>query len=89
MEHQGEFLDRDFDMRVTGSFNLEHRDTVELHPVFEESFILVYPSEHSDPVDSLSRSPDLPFIRFSRPTGMGQQLTWSSTTSADSAKLIS
>ena len=37
MEHQGEFLARDIDMLVTGSFNLEHRDTVELHPVFEES----------------------------------------------------
>jgi hypothetical protein len=47
MKHQGEYLARDIDMLVTGSFNLEHRDTVELQPVFEESFILVYPSEHA------------------------------------------
>jgi DNA-binding transcriptional LysR family regulator len=73
MEHQGEFLARDIDMLVTGSFNLEHRGSLELHPVFEESFILVFPSSYDGPVD-LATKPPIPLIRFSRLTGMGQQI---------------
>lgn len=74
LEHQGEFLARDIDMLVTGSFNLEHRDTVELHPVFEECFVLVFPKNYRGPVDLAGELPTLPFIRFSQLTGMGQQI---------------
>jgi DNA-binding transcriptional LysR family regulator len=74
MEHQGEFLARDIDMLVTGSFNLEHRGSLELHPVFEESFIFVFPKDYRDPVDLGSTLPLIPLIRFSRLTGMGQQI---------------
>lgn len=74
MEHQGEFLARDIDMLVTGSFNLEHRGALELHPVFEESFILVFPRGYRDPVDLPMKLPPIPLIRFSRLTGMGQQI---------------
>jgi DNA-binding transcriptional LysR family regulator len=74
MEHQGEFLARDIDMLVTGSFNLEHRDTVELHPVFEESFIFVFPKDFREPIDVVGLPSTLPFIRFSRLTGTGQQI---------------
>ena len=74
MEHQGEFLARDIDMMVTGSFNLEHRDTVELHAVFEESFILVFPRNYREPLDLIGVPSSLPFIRFSRLTGTGQQI---------------
>ncbi len=73
-QHQGEFLARDIDMLVTGSFNQEHRDAVEIHQVFEESFICVFPSHFGDTVDLASKMPDLPFIRFSQLTGMGQQI---------------
>lgn len=74
MEHQGEFLARDIDMMVTGSFSLEHRDTVELQPVFEESFILVFPKDFREPLDLIGMPSSLPFIRFSRLTGTGQQI---------------
>jgi DNA-binding transcriptional LysR family regulator len=74
MEHQGEFLARDIDMLVSGSFNLEHRDTVELHTVFEESFILVFPKEYREPLDLIGVPSTLPFIRFSRLTGTGQAI---------------
>jgi DNA-binding transcriptional LysR family regulator len=74
LEHQGEFLARDIDMMVTGSFNQEHRDSVELHPVFEESFILVFPKDFCAPIDLAKLPSSLPFIRFSRLTGMGQQI---------------
>jgi DNA-binding transcriptional LysR family regulator len=74
LEHQGEFLARDIDMMVTGSFNLEHRDTVELHPVFEESFILVFPKAFREPIDLAGIPSSLPFIRFSHLTGTGQQI---------------
>ncbi len=74
MEHQGEFLARDIDMLVTGSFNLDHRGALELHPVFEESFILVFPASYRESFDLPGRPPRLPLVRFSRLTGMGQQI---------------
>ena len=74
LEHQGEFLARDIDLMVTGSFNLEHRDNVELHPVFEESFVIVAPASYARPIRLQGDLDDLPFIRFSRQTGMGQQI---------------
>ena len=74
LEHQGEFLARDIDMLVTGSFNLEHRSNVELHPMLEESFVIALPASHPRPFDIDAAPTDLPFIRFSRLTGMGQQI---------------
>lgn len=74
MEHQGEFLARDIDMLVTGSFNLEHSGSLELHPVFEESFICVFPKGYRESVEPAVSVPPLPLIRFSRLTGMGQQI---------------
>jgi DNA-binding transcriptional LysR family regulator len=73
-EHQGEFLARDIDMLVTGSFNLEHRHMVELHPVFEEGFVLVFPKHYEGSIDLRGTPPPLPFVRFSHLTGMGQQI---------------
>lgn len=73
-EHQSEFLARDIDIMVTGSFNLEHRHMVELHPVFEEGFVLVFPGGFEGSTDLRGSSPPLPFIRFSHLTGMGQQI---------------
>ena len=74
LEHQGEFMARDIDMLLTGSFNLEHRDNVELHPIFEESFVIVMPAQFQPSLDLDNGLPDLPFVRFSRMTGMGQQI---------------
>jgi DNA-binding transcriptional LysR family regulator len=74
MEHQGEFIARDIDMLVSGSFNLEHRGTLELHPVFEESFILVFPQSSAKVVELADVPLSLPFIRFSRLTGTGLQI---------------
>lgn len=74
LEHQGEFIARDIDMLITGSFNLEHRDNVELHPVFEECFVVAVPADYRRPVQMDTDAAELPFIRFSRLTGMGQQI---------------
>ena len=73
-EHQGVFLARDIDVLVTGSFNLEHRHAVELHPVFDEGFVLVLPADCREPIDLRGNPPTLPFVRFSHLTGMGQQI---------------
>jgi DNA-binding transcriptional LysR family regulator len=74
LEHQGEFLSRDIDMLISGSFNLEHRDNVEMHGIFEESFIVALPAAFQRSFDVDRGTPDLPFIRFSQMTGMGQQI---------------
>ena len=74
LEHQDEFMSRDIDMLLTGSFNLEHRDNLELHPVFEECFVIVLPASYKKPLQIDTDPGELPFIRFSRLTGMGQQI---------------
>ncbi len=74
LEHQGKFLARDIDMLVTGSFGLEHREGVELNAIFEENFVLIFPKDHPDSFEASALRHDLPFIRFSRLTGMGQQI---------------
>ncbi len=74
LEHQGEFLARDIDMLVTGSFNLEHRENIELHPVFDESFVIAVPARYEKQLQIDAAPADLPFVRFSRLTGMGQQI---------------
>lgn len=74
LEHQDEFMARDIDMLLTGSFNLEHRDNLELHPVFEECFVIVLPASYKKPLQIDTDPGELPFIRFSRLTGMGQQI---------------
>ena len=74
LEHQGEFLARDIDMLLTGSFNLEYRGNIELHPVFEESFVIALPASYKKPLQIDTDPTELPFIRFSRLTGMGQQI---------------
>ena len=74
LEHQGEFLARDIDMLVTGSFNLEHREGVEVYPIFEESFVILLPADYREVIDLGAGPPRLPFIRFSQLTGMGQQI---------------
>lgn len=74
LEHQGEFLARDIDMLITGSFNLEHRSNVELHPVLEESFVIALPASYPGLLDLAAEPIDLPFVRFSQLTGMGQQI---------------
>ncbi|MFM5883958.1 MAG: LysR family transcriptional regulator [Novosphingobium sp.] len=73
-EHQGEFMARDIDVLMTGSYNLEHRDNVELHPVFEEGFVIVTPANYRKPLQIDVDNDELPFIRFSHLTGMGQQI---------------
>ncbi|MFC0590683.1 LysR family transcriptional regulator [Novosphingobium aquiterrae] len=73
-EHQGEFMARDIDVLMTGSYNLEHRDNVELHPVFEEGFVIVTPANYRKPLQIDVDNHELPFIRFSHLTGMGQQI---------------
>ena len=74
LEHQGEFLARDIDMLLTGSFNLEYRGNIELHPVFEEGFVIALPASYKRPLQIDTDPTELPFIRFSRLTGMGQQI---------------
>jgi DNA-binding transcriptional LysR family regulator len=74
MEHQSEFLARDIDLLITGSFNLEHRGSIELHPVFEETYICVFPKDYRGPADILGTTLPFPLIRFSRLTGTGQHI---------------
>ena len=73
LEQHSAFLARDIDMLVTGSSSLEHRANIEVHPVFEECFVLIFPGDYKGPVD-LSVLPPIPFIRYSHHSAMGQKI---------------
>jgi len=68
------FLARDIDMLVTGSSSVEHQDGFERHSVVEESFLLLLPGSYGERVDLVAPLPGLPFVRYSRLSGMGQQI---------------
>lgn len=71
--HHQAFLAREVDMLVTGSSRIDHQDSFQHLSVLDEYFVMVLPHTYRDPVDLVVPVP-LPFIRYSRLSGMGQQI---------------
>jgi len=69
-----EFISRKIDMLITGSSQLEDSNEVDHFPIMTEDFILIAPASHPGPLDPLSALVDLPFIRFSLLSAMGQKI---------------
>ena len=69
-----EFLSRKIDMMITGSSQLEDSEGVDHFPIMTEEFILVAPASHAGPIDPIEALSDLPFIRFSLLSAMGQRI---------------
>ena len=72
-QHQ-QFLARKIDLLVTGSSRLEQGDGFEHHPIFKERFLLVLPAGHRGVPNPIEAVGDLPFIRYSLQSGMGQTI---------------
>ena len=69
-----EFLGRKIDMLITGSSQLEESDEVDHFPIMTEDFILVAPGDYGGPLDPIEALTNLPFIRFSLLSAMGQRI---------------
>ncbi len=69
-----EFLTRKIDMLITGSSQLEDSADVDHFPILTEDFILIAPAAHPGPLEPLDALTDLPFIRFSLLSAMGQKI---------------
>jgi DNA-binding transcriptional LysR family regulator len=62
------------DIIVTTSDELDSAEGLEIHPLLEEPFILVFPAGYSDPASGLEARPDLRFIRYSLRSAIGRQI---------------
>ena len=69
-----EFLSRKIDMLITGSSQLEDSSEVDHFPILTEDFILIAPGDHEGPLDPIEALAELPFIRFSLLSAMGQRI---------------
>ena len=74
LNQQQDFLARRCDMLVTGSSMLEKHDGIEHHDVLDDPFVLVFPASYRAAVDDIEAIRDLPFVRYSLDTGMGQRI---------------
>ena len=72
-QHQ-DFLARKIDMLITGSSTLEQVDGFDHMLVFQERFLIVLPASFTGPCDPLQAIGNLPFIRYSLQSGMGQRV---------------
>lgn len=73
LSHHSAFLSRKIDMLITGSGNLEDVELLERHPILEEEYVLVFPASYTGPVDPVEAALQLPFIRYSMQSAMGQR----------------
>ena len=72
-QHQ-DFLARKIDVLITGSSTLEQVDGFDHHAIFKERFLIVLPAGCKDPVTPIEQLGNLPFIRYSLQSGMGQTI---------------
>jgi len=69
-----EFLLRKFDMLITGNSTFEDVPGLQHLPILHEGFILLLPRTYTGPVNPIEAVQDMPFIRYSLQSGMGQRI---------------
>lgn len=69
-----EFAARKIDMLITGSSQLEDVEGIDHFPILTETFVLIAPASHDGPLDDIAALGDLPFIRYSLLSAMGQRI---------------
>ncbi len=74
LNQQQEFLTRRFDMLITGSSLLEKHEGIDHHDVLDDPFVLVFPGDYQGSLDPADACGQLPFLRYSLDTGMGQRI---------------
>jgi len=74
LNQQQDFLQRRYDMLVTGSNTLEKHEGVEHHRVMDDPFLMVFPASYEGSTDPGEIKDRLPFVRYSLDTGMGQRI---------------
>ncbi len=74
LNQQADFVARRCDMLITGSNRLEKLDGIEHHAVVDDPFVLVFPADYQGSADPAEANMQLPFVRYSLDTGMGQRI---------------
>ncbi|WP_426260678.1 LysR family transcriptional regulator [Sphingomonas sp. DC1100-1] len=71
---QREFLSRSIDLLITGSSQLENLEEVEHFPIMDEAFVIIAPAEYVGPLEPIETLTDLPLVRYSLLSAMGQRI---------------
>lgn len=74
LNQQSDFLARRCDLLITGSNTLEKHPGIEHHHVMDDPFVMVFPRDFDGPTDPALASEQLPFVRYSLDTGMGERI---------------
>ncbi len=73
-ENHDALMNHTVDMIVTTTDELDSLEGLEIHPLLEEPFILVFPESYKTPVTGLEALTDLRFIRYSLRSAIGRQV---------------
>lgn len=73
-ENHDALMNHTVDMIVTTTDELDSFEGLEIHPIVEEPFVLVFPENYKAPVSGLQAHADLRFIRYSLRSAIGRQV---------------
>lgn len=73
-ENHDALMNHTVDIIVTTSDELDSLEGLEIHPLLEEPFILVFPASFHNPVEGLESHTELRFIRYSLRSAIGRQV---------------
>lgn len=73
-ENHDALMNHAVDIIVTTSDELDSLDGLEIHPLLEEPFVLVFPAGYMHPAPDLDIHEDLRFIRYSLRSAIGRQV---------------
>jgi DNA-binding transcriptional LysR family regulator len=73
LAHHGDFLSRKIDMLISGSADLEDIEVLDHFPIVDEEYVLILPASYDGPVDPVDALSEVPFVRYSLQSSMGQR----------------
>lgn len=74
LTQQEDFLNRKIDILVTAGSDLGGNDNLDRLPIFDEEFVLAFPTSFAGAVDHIGDIPELPFIRYSLQSAIGMRI---------------
>lgn len=73
-DHHDALLSHAVDLIVTPSDELDRHNGLMRHAIMTEPFVLAFPASYDGPTDELGKLTDMPFVRYSLRSSIGQQV---------------
>ncbi|WP_299193620.1 LysR family transcriptional regulator [uncultured Erythrobacter sp.] len=74
LTQQEDFLNRKIDILVTAGSDLGGSENLDRLPIFDEEFVLAFPTSFAGAADHIGDIPELPFIRYSLQSAIGMRI---------------